>query len=66
MPYTEADFERMDTDPEFRRQYFWRCAMNARRMVPEFSKNGDLRMAKTAARFSEAVLEYVRDSQPGS
>ena len=27
MPYTEADFERMERDPAFARQYYWRVAM---------------------------------------
>lgn len=31
MPYTEADFERMKTDPVLNRQYFWRCFMEWRR-----------------------------------
>jgi len=35
MPYTEADFARMDTDPAFARQYFWRCAMGMKRLAAE-------------------------------
>lgn len=27
MPYSEADFERMKSDPLFTRQYVWSCAM---------------------------------------
>lgn len=30
MPYSDEDFERMETDPVLARQYFWFCGMRAR------------------------------------
>ena len=47
MPYTEEYFERMETDPVLRKQYFWKCAMGM--------KSRAIKLKLPANKFAEDV-----------
>jgi len=66
MPYTEADFERMEGNKEFTRKYCWTCATKAKiRAAKTFAnKNAtsdDIRLAKIDEAFSNLVLGNLDD-----
>lgn len=59
MPYTEADFERMETDPVLARQYAWRVGMNARRMAIQYRVEGRRDDATAFDRLAQQVLDNL-------
>lgn len=59
MIYTEADFERMETDPEFRRQYVWQVGQAALLRSHHIRARGDLIEAQDQAMFGRLVLDNL-------
>ncbi len=59
MTYFEKDFERMETDPDFRRQYFWQCGNKAILRSHKQRAKGNLKNARIEAAFGRFILQNI-------
>lgn len=59
MPYSETDFDRMDTDPVLQRQYFWTRGQKAILRSIKAREQGNLAEAQLQARFGRTLLDNL-------
>lgn len=59
MHYTEEHFDRMESDPVLRRQYFWQVGQSALLRSVQYRKEGRLEDAQRDAWFGRWVLDNI-------
>ena len=59
MSYSEHHFERMKTDPDLRRKYFWRVAFGAQYKAGVARARGNKDEADRLDRFASFIFEHI-------